>query len=193
MQIFCVAEARSVSIILVNGQFYGSFLLVLAGGGGGAELQWCCHISIFPITDSSAHSPALTILHSPPSTKGLIILYFIKALYQYYQHNNTANIPINISTRLMLLVSAVCRSSLRHRSVPRVVCYCVVLGYANVNRTIKWHTASLHPNSSVSNANHEQRNVFRSIVRLVDIAVVIIGWEESDGLERGTAGDRIGV
>ena len=85
MQIFCVAEARSVSIILVNGQFYGSFLLVLAGGGGGAELQWCCHISIFPITDSSAHSPALTILHSPPRTKlilkgGLIILSSSKAV-----------------------------------------------------------------------------------------------------------------
>ena len=35
--------------------------------------------------------------------------------------------------------------------------------------------------------------MFRSIVRLVDVAVVIIGWEESDGLERGTAADRIGV
>ena len=54
MQILCVAEARSVSIILVNGQFYGSFLFVLAGAGAGAERQWCCHISIFPITDSSA-------------------------------------------------------------------------------------------------------------------------------------------
>ena len=60
-------------------------------------------------------------------------------------------------------------------TVLRVMCYCVVLEYANVNRTIKWHTASLHPNSSVSNANHHQRNVFRSVVPLVDISIVIIG------------------
>ena len=76
---------------------------------------------------------------------------------------------------MLLNVFAVCRSLLRHRSVLRVVCYCVVLEYANVNRTIKWHTASLHPNSSVSNANHHQRNVFRSVVPLVDISIVIIG------------------